>query len=231
MKKILIITLSFLLLSCKKEIEITKPENSFPKIENLTVSDTLERFSDSTNFGIKNKIDLYRIGTNQNTIIKIYLYEKNSVYWKLNDSLIVEGDRVNILNTEISDFNNDKLNDVIFNSGTAARGGNIVQTLILYSPKNKSLKWIKNSERFPNLMYNEKLDCIDALILTGGQTTYFLKIKNDSLKEFAKVDQRDGRIVSEVLDENEKWKIIKNIKDKPEGFERFINFNPIEERK
>jgi len=112
----------------------------------------------------------------------------------------------------------------------AARGGNIVQTLILFSPKNKSLNWIKNSEDFPNLMYNEKLDCIDACILTGGQRTCFLEIENDSLKEFANVDQRDGKITAEILDEYGNWKEIHNIKDEPEGFDRFINFNPIEKR-
>ena len=44
----------------------------------------------------------------------------------------------------------------------------------------------------------------------------FLKIVNDSLKEFANVDQRDGRIIAEILDENGKWKEIQNIKDKPQ---------------
>jgi len=77
-------------------------------------------------------------------------------------------------------------------------------------------------------MYNKKLDCIDALVLTGGLTTYFLKIKNDSLKEFARVDQRNGRITSEILDKNGKWQEIKNTKEKFSGFDRFINFNPIE---
>lgn len=112
----------------------------------------------------------------------------------------------------------------------AARGGNIVQTLILFSHKNNSLKWIKNSENFPNLMYNEKLDCVDACILTGGQTTIFLKIENDSLKEFANVDQRDGRITVEIIDGNGQRKEIQSIKDKNESFDRFINYNPIEKR-
>ncbi|PKB17299.1 hypothetical protein [Flavobacterium sp. 5] len=231
MKKTLIITLSLLLFSCKKETKIINIENIHPKIENLAVLDTLERFSDSTNFGIKNKIDIYRIGTNHNTFIKIYLYEKNINYCEIKDSLTIEGTRINDLKVEVNDFNNDNIKDILFTSGMAARGGNNVQTLILYSPKNKSLNWIKNSENFPNLMYNEKLDCIDACILTGGQTTYFLKIKNDSLKEFANVDQRDGRIITEILDKNGKWKEIENIKDEPESFDRFINFNPIEKRK
>lgn len=232
MKKVIILILSLILFSCDKVIEITIPENQSPIIENLIVSDTLEHFSDSTSFGIKNetKIDIYKIGTGTNTFIKVYLSKKESNNWYLNDSLILDGDRINSLNTEISDFNNDKLNDIIFTSAMAGRGGNNIQTLILYSKESDKLKWIKNSENFPNLMYNKKLDCIDSFILTGGQTTYFLKIRNDSLKEFANVEQRDNRIVSEILDKNGKWQEIENIKEKFSGFDRFINFNPIEVR-
>lgn len=233
MKKAIIIIFSQVIFSCNKMVEINSSKNATPTIENLIVSDTLEHFSDSTNFGkkTKNRIDIYKIGTNLNTFIKIYLFKKNENNWILNDSLIIEGDIINNLNAEISDFNNDKLNDIIFTSGTAARGGNNIQTLILYSKESDKLKRIKNSENFPNLMYNKKLDCIDALILTGGQTTYFLKIKNGSLKEFANVDQRDNRIVSEILDKNGKWQEIENIEEKFSGFDRFINFDPIEVRK
>lgn len=233
--KLIKATLPFFLLfifSCNKVIEIKSQENPSQVIENLIVSDTLEHFSDSTNFGIKaeNRIDIYKIGTNSNTFIRTYLFKKIENNWILNDSLIIEGDLINNLNTEISDFNNDQLNDIIFTSGTANRGGNNVQTLILYSKESDKLKWIKNSENFPNLIYKKKLDCIDAIILTGGQTTYFLKIKNDSLKEFANVDQRDNRIVSEILDKNGKWQEIENIEEKFSGFDRFINFDPIEVR-
>lgn len=201
--------------------------------KNETFVDTLETFTDSINFGERqnNKIEVYKISTEENTIAKIYLYEKNANQWKLKDSLTLEAERINDLETEVKDFNNDSYKDIIFTTGMAARGGNVIQTLILYSPKMKALNWIKNSESFPNLMYNEKLDCIDACILTGGQSTFFLKIKNDSLKEFANVDQRDGRIIAEILDANGKWKEIENIKDNPESFDRFINFKPIEKRK
>ena len=144
----------------------------------------------------------------------------------------MDGVLIEDLNAEIKDYNNDNYNDLIFRSGVAARGGNIVQSLVLYSPERKSLNFIKNSENFPNLLYNEKLDCVDAMILTGGVTTSFLKIENDSLNEFANVDQRDGRISVSIIEENGKWKEIKNIKDKSEDvMKRFINFNPIEERK
>lgn len=221
----------FLFIGCNKKTE-TKTIIA-KKIEKSTPVDTLEFFIDSISFGQKqkNKIEIYKIGTEENIIVKVYLYEKSENQWKIKDSLRLETVRTNDLETQIKVFNNDNFKDIIFTTGMAARGGNIIQTLILYSPINKSLNWIKNSESFPNLMYNQKLNCIDACILTGGQTTYFLKIENDSLKEFANVDQREKRIIVEVLDMNGKWKVIENIKEETEGFDRFINFNPIEKRK
>lgn len=220
----------FLLYNCNRKQERVVKEN---KIDNIVFIDTLEVFKDSINFGKKNynKIEIYKIGNQDSTFAKVYLYELHNVDWKLKDSLILNAVRVNDLETEIKDFNNDGFNDIIFTSGMAARGGNIIQTLILYSNENQSLNWIKNSEDFPNLMYNEKLNCIDAVILTGGQTTYFLKIENYSLKEFASVDQSDGIITAKILEENGKWKEIKSIKESSENFDRFIDFNPIEKRK
>jgi uncharacterized lipoprotein YehR (DUF1307 family) len=230
MKNLIYIITILSIISCsKKEEPKTVAENNN---EEQIVIDTLEVFSDSISFGQINnsKIEVYKIGTQENTIAKVYLYDKDQLHWKLKDSLILEAERINNLDTEIKDFNNDGFKDIIFTTGMAARGGNVVQTLILFSPKNKTLKWIKNSEYFPNLMYNEKIDCVEAFILTGGQRTCFLKIINDSLKEFANVYQRDGRITAKILDENGKWKEIQIIKDTPEGFDRFINYNPIEKR-
>jgi hypothetical protein len=231
MKNLISIIVILLFIGCSKKTE-PKPVLA-NKTEKSIFVDTIEVFKDSISFGQKqnNKIEVYRIGSEENVLAKVYLYEKSKNQWKIKDSLTLEAVRINDLKTKIEDFNNDNFKDIIFTTGMAARGGNNVQTLILYSPIDKSLNWIKNSESFPNLMYNEKLDCIDSCVLTGGQTTFFLKIKNDSLKEFANVDQRDGRIVAEILDVNGKWKEIENIKDEPEGFDRFINFNPIEKRK
>lgn len=230
MKNTIYIIISILVFSCNKKTESKVSKK--PKEESLIIVDTLEFFSDSVKFGLieKNRIDIFKIGMQDSIIIKVFLFEKNKKTWQLKDSLLLGGVRIEDLKTEIKDFNNDNFNDVIFTSGMASRGGNIVQTLILYSPKDKSLNWIKNSENYPNLMYNKKLDCVDALILTGGETTYFLKIKNDSLKEFANVDHRDGNITAKIVDENGKLKEIKSIKNKSQDMKRFINYNPIEER-
>jgi len=230
MKIISITFLSILLICCNKSNENDNLKKKSSKIENISICDTIEFYCDSTNFGAKtkSKIDIYKIVTNQNTFIKLFLYKKDNRLWVLNDSLKVDGDFINKLNCEISDFNNDNSNDLLFVSGTAARGGNVIQTLVLYS--NEKLKWIKNSENYPNLMYNKKLDCIDAFILTGGNTTCFLKIENDSLTEFARVEQRDKLITSEVLEKNGKWKELSKVKDYSEDMKRFINYNPLQER-
>lgn len=233
MKRItIIILLVSIILSCKRKITITQEINTSPVIENLEINDTVEIFIDSINFGKKlnNKIEIYKVGEDQMTYAKIFLSDKINEKWIIKDSLSVECDRINGLNALISDFNNDKQNDLLFTSGTAARGGNVIQTLVLFSEKGK-LNWIKNSDNFPNLMYNEKLNCLDALIFTGGLTTIFLNIKNDSLVDFASVDQRDGRISVEIKDSQGNWKEIENLKDNSEDMKRFINYKPLEERK
>ena len=67
--------------------------------------------------------------------------------------------------------------------------------------------------------YNKELNCVNAWILTGGTKTVFLRIKNDSLFEFAEIDKRDGRIVVTIINKNGVRKEIKNIPDK--GFSDF----------
>jgi hypothetical protein len=145
MKIILIAFLSVLLISCNKSNEENNLKKHSNETEDIAICDTIEFYSDSTNFGAKkiSKIDIYKIVTNQNTFIKLFLYKKDDSLWVLNDSLKVDGDFINKLNCEISDFNNDNSNDLLFVSGTAARGGNVIQTLVLYS--DEKLKWIKNS--------------------------------------------------------------------------------------
>lgn len=225
----------FLLLniSCtqKKDTTVLSEDKDWP----VTFKDTMEYFCDSVNFGQfrLNKIEIYRIKTYENNIVKVLLYEKLDNIWKVTDSLILDASVLNDLDAKVTDFNNDNFKDIVFTTGDAARGGNVVQTLLLFSPINKSLQWIRNSEQFPNLMYNEKLDCVEALILSGGQTTYFLDIENDSLKEFASVDQRDGRISVKVINKKGKWEEIQNIKDTIDSsdFDRFIDYSPIQKRK
>ena len=100
--------------------------------------------------------------------------------------------------------------------------------MLIFQPKRNELLWIRNSEQYPNLDYNSKLHCLDALIFTGGLTTLFLKIEKDTLIEFAEVDQRDERIVVTITDTKGNKKEIKNIPNK--GFSdmaRFRSYDPL----
>jgi hypothetical protein len=98
----------------------------------------------------------------------------------------------------ISDFNNDNFNDITFVSGSAVRGANEIRRLFIYDNKNKELTSIVNSQNFPNIQYNKELNCIDAFIVTGGTSTHFVSIRNDSLIEFASVHSDNNRIVYEI---------------------------------
>nr|WP_315032689.1 hypothetical protein [uncultured Chryseobacterium sp.] len=203
-----------------------------------------EKFMDSLNIGEKGKtkvkFEKFRHTYNGDVFVSINFYDlkksrgqsKESEFniWELKNSFKFDKDGVTDLNVEIKDFNNDGFNDVTYESGVAARGGNIVRTLWVYNQKNKDFIHIKNSESYPNLTYNAKLNCINSLILTGSTTTVFLKIQKDSLVEFARVDVSD-KIVVEEKGANGKFKIIeeKPYKGSEEDFYKtFRNYKPLE---
>ena len=87
-----------------------------------------------------------------------------------------------------------------------------------------------NSEDFPNMLYNEELDCIDAFLVHGGSTTLFARIKGDSLVKFAGVDNSDYRLVF-IIDRKGKKKYIKRdkISDEMGVYIRYKNYKPLKE--
>lgn len=203
-----------------------------------------EKFVDSLNAGTKGKTKIefekFRHSDNGDVYVSIHFYDLKKTwveskgsefhFWDLKNSFKFQKDGVSDLNVEIKDFNNDGFNDIAYESAVAARGGNVVMTLFIYDPKNKNFIHIKNSEKYPNLSYNPKLNCINSVILTGSTTTAFLKVRKDSLDEFARVDVSD-KIVVEVKDSTGKFKVLK---EKPfEGsdedfYKVFRNYNPLE---
>ncbi|MDW9382902.1 XAC2610-related protein [Chryseobacterium sp. JV558] len=203
-----------------------------------------EKFVDSLNAGTKGKtkveFEKYRHTGNGDVFVSINFYKSKKKWvkgqetdvdlWFLTNSFKFDKDGITGLDVQISDFNNDGFNDVTYQSGVAGRGGNIVMTLFVYNPKNKDFIHIKNSDNYPNLSFNSKLNCINSLILTGSTTTAFLKIKKDSLYEFARVDVSD-KIVVEEKDSTGKFKIIeeKLFKGNDEDFYKtFRNYKPLE---
>ncbi|MCS4305323.1 XAC2610-related protein [Chryseobacterium sp. BIGb0232] len=203
-----------------------------------------EKFVDSLNAGTKGKtkvvFEKFRHSGNGDAYASIHFYDLKKTWveskgsefniWELKNSFKFDKDGVSDLNVEIEDFNNDRFNDITYQSAIAGRGGNIVMTLFVYDPKSKGFIHIKNSERYPNLSYNAELNCINSLILTGSTTTEFLKIKKDSLDEFARVEVSDTILVEEK-DAAGKFRVIqkKRFLDSGEDFYRvFRNYKPLE---
>lgn len=203
-----------------------------------------EKFVDSLNVGRKGKtkveIEKFRYVNNGDVFVTLNFYDLKDIWveakgsmfhtWELKNSFKFIKDGVTGLDVQISDFNNDGFNDMTYQSGIAGRGGNTVMTLFVYNPKNKDFIHIKNSDNYPNLSFNSKLNCINSVILTGSTTTAFLKIKKDSLDEFARVDVSD-KIVVEEKDSTGKFKIIeeKLFKGNDDDlYKVFRNYKPLE---
>jgi hypothetical protein len=94
------------------------------------------------------------------------------------------------------------------------------------------LKIIKNSDDYPNLQYNEVLNCIDSWMVYGGTSTVFLKIDQDSLREFAGVELYDDYRETYLVDTKGKHNTLKKEKIKDlDIYTRFKNFNPLIENK
>ena len=134
---------------------------------------------------------------------------------------------VPVLSPVFTDMNGDGCKDLLFHSSEAARGANTIQTLILFDAKRNQLKRILGEH--PNMEYNPKLKCINSWGFHAGSVTYFLRIEHDSLVEFANVDHFDKRITVSVLDQNGKWKQIKDIPQSGyRGQNCFRNYDPVE---
>ncbi|HWW41912.1 hypothetical protein [Pedobacter sp.] len=215
--------------SSKPDIVITSKKETKHIIKKET--ELLEHFVDSTNIGKpkKNKFELSLFRNADSSYVILHFYVKsNQNKWLLKQKFNFSADDLSGCFTELSDFNNDGFKDVTYKSTIAARGANDVRRLFIYDNSKDRLIYIKNSENYPNLMYNKKLNCIDAFLVHGGSTTVFLKIEKDSLREFASVNL-DDKINIQLIDKNGKRKyLIKNKKNTFDPYTRFTNFSPLE---
>lgn len=170
----------------------------------------IEYFVDSLHIGRpkQNKIELSRY-LNEDTsyvVVKFFSWQKDNK-WKLIQTFSFEKTG-NSADPKLSDFNNDGYNDLTYNSLSAARGANDVRKLFVYNKKLNKLVCMRNSEDYPNMLYNKELNCIDAFLVYGGSSTVFLHISGDRLIEFARVDLSDDLVVYEI-DKNGKEKELK----------------------
>lgn len=236
-----------LLLSCN-----TKQENKNAKNKNDTLTianknkttagsnedrpetEIFETFVDSVNIGEKgrNKVELikYRVYENNYVIIKFYVKGSNTIKdpetWMIQNNYSYETDALMSFNPDFTDFNNDNFNDITFISGTAARGANEVRRLFIYDNQNQQLISIVNSQDYPNMLYNEDLDCIDAFLVYGASTTVFAKLSGDSLKTFATVENSEQFHTINLIDKNGNERELYKVKSKG-IFVRHKNFKPL----
>lgn len=188
-----------------------------------------EYFVDSLTIGRKsfNKVELSKYRTPDSVFVIIKFYTKQRGAWLLKNSFLFLKDPITSCSAVLNDFNNDGLNDLTYQSSIAARGANDIRRLFIYDKKSDELIFIKNSDKYPNLLYNKKLDCIDAFLVTGSSTTVFLNLEGDHLRKFASVDISDGLTVW-VYDKNGKGKIIRQDSTNEGSQVRYKNFRPLE---
>jgi len=187
-----------------------------------------EVFIDSLTIGRKkfNKIEVFKYSTVDSNYVDIKFYKKRNHKWLLNQTLHFLKDGISSCDTKLSDFNNDRLNDMTIVSSIAARGANQVRRLFIYDKSSDKLIEMKNSEKYPNMLYNKNLNCIDAFLVYGGSSTVYLKIRGDSLKVFASVEASDGITVRE-FDTNGKEKIIFKDTTNKASYIRFKTYKPL----
>lgn len=231
--KLTLFLLLIFMISCKQQDnDNTNPDNSKPNTE------IIETFTDSLNIGEKGncKIELikHRVFEGIYVIVNFYtkqLNDRKVEYWGFEGEYLYNCYSKSDLEPEISDFNNDKLNDITFNSGWEMRGGNITKRLFIYDGKEKKLISIENSEEYPNISYNNELDCIDSFILSGGNSTVFLRLKGDRLEEFASIENDVYRDVYEI-DKFGKRQLIRRdtITNEEDYYTRYTNYKPLKEK-
>lgn len=231
MKQILIIYVLILAIGCRdsKTIEEKAVKTELRNIIREKTLQVEEHYIDSTNIGTskKYKIDFKKIRTTDSVYVQIQFYEKQQSKWGLKQNLEYPKDGILSCDPEFIDYNNDGLKDFTFISSIAARGANQIRKLFIFDSKRGILQEIKNAENFPNLSYNEELDCVDAFRVYGGSQSVFAKIESDTLREFANVELFDERIIITIIDRDGKQKIIRNEKYEEGTYKRFKNYNPL----
>lgn len=232
MKKIFFILITLIFTFACKDINVKKQNELKTKVEKSNKIETLvpeEEFIDSLKIGLKGqfKLDIKKYRSLDSVYVKIILFEKINGKWNINQNLAFPKDGVTDCDVEIKDFNNDGLNDMTFQSSVAARGGNEIRKLFIFDKLKRKLKYIKNSENFPNIRYNKELNCLDAFRIYGGTQTAFMKIRKDTLWEFASVELFNNRITIIETTENGKETIIKDDKFEKNNYMRFRNYNPL----
>lgn len=216
--------------------------NSENKLSDDNTNELVETFTDDENIGVKgkNKIEVNNYkradADNRNQIrntnvaeIKFYSLDANK-QWILKQKFEFDKDDILGCDPQVEDFNNDGFKDITYVSTVAARGANEVRRLFVYDKQKDEFIYIKNSEDYPNMLYNRELNCIDSMMIHGTSTTVFVKIEGDLLKEFARVGNDGSTRTVRVIGKDGQEKLLRKDKiTEDEIYIRYKNFNPLKE--
>jgi len=211
-------------------ISWTNKQSNFQAIHQQHSNERLHGlFIDSLKIGIPGqfKLEIKQVPTfEDNAVVDFKFYRLENKRWTFIQSYEAIKDPISPLDIIISDYNGDGLNDLSFRSAIAARSINEIRSLFIFNKNH--LDTIKNATDFPNLKYNKELNCLDAWMVHGGCTTVFLKLKKDSLQEFASVNINDTLLtVSEVNATGVDNIILKRRVLPDENLTRFKNYKPL----
>lgn len=201
------------------------------EIPNETPEETrIEEFTDDKLIGRrkKNKIEIRCFSRGSERFAELKFFRRSEYgSWIEIQSFKFDKDGVTDCDPAIADFNNDGLKDFTYQSNVAARGANEVRKLFIYDRKHDELVYIKNSEDYPNMVYNERRHCIDAWLFYGATSTVFLKIEGDKLRQFAMVSTGLERVI-EVFDTNGNSHILSRRKmNDQDVYTRYLDFQPV----
>jgi hypothetical protein len=189
----------------------------------------IETFTDEKRIGRKggNKVEVRCFTRGEHDVAEIRFYsKKQSPDWQLRQTFKFERDYAPPCDPEIKDFNNDGLNDLTYWSDSTGRGANEMRTLLVYDKSDDNLVHIRNSNEYPNLEYNAKLDCLTAMHFHGQTSTTFLRIVGDELIHFATVTTGDELVV-DVMDTKGQWREVSRKKMRLDDiFTRYSTFDP-----
>lgn len=173
-------------------IASTTPAASAPEVADSFIG----YFVDSLKIGRKgfNKLEMW---CGEETL-RVCFFSKRKKGWILKNELNLERPSQALYDCLVVDVNGDGYRDVTYTSATAARGGNVIKQLLTYEPSADTLTWVKNSEDYPNLIYDPEHRWLNSFALTGSSFTTFLRLQKDSLQRIAEVSLDDSIYVEVV---------------------------------
>ncbi|GAA4344569.1 hypothetical protein [Flaviaesturariibacter amylovorans] len=204
-------------------------QQPYPGLADEYVTDTIaEQLADSSTVGRpgRSKIGFTHFLLPDSHFVVLRYFRREGRRWRLVNEYVFPKDDVLPAAVRLEDLTGDGHKDLSYVSAVAARGGNEVRRLFVYHPGRDTLTYVKNSDDYPNLRYNRDLRCLDAFALHGASTTFFLRLRRDSLQRFASVDLGGGLTVSEYDARGNETVIFRDPKEEAQ-YVRYKNYKPL----